>query len=62
MLSERILQEKFDKILEEVKDLLKDFPMSQNDLYTLAKRNRKLSVSPHRISIEFLFPREEVTG
>jgi len=58
MISEKILQQKFDVILNEIRDLMKTGKIDEREITVLTFKNKKLRVSPYRISLEYRFPLE----
>lgn len=58
MISEKILQQKFDAILNEIRDLIKDGKIDEREITVLTFKNKKLRVSPYRICLEYRFPLE----
>jgi hypothetical protein len=56
MISEKLLQQKFENILNEIRDLIKTGKIDEKDITVLNFKNKKLRVSPYRIILEFRFP------
>jgi len=56
-IEEELMQQKhMERIIQNIKDTIKDFNLQDGDIFTLSDENHRVSVSPYRVTMEIRFP------